>query len=640
MTINDKIFEYMEKKVKGFTKINKGGKILFTCPKTHLVKKEGVNCTVVPGSEKIQCLDCGFKGNIFDVVRLLEPEWKNKSDAEITDYLINSMKVDMYKELDYYADYGFSCVPVARNGKKPIETNWTEISHKDKVSFIKWLNNGLNLGIRTGEVSGITVIDVDNKECKIQDEVERKEYEESRKAFIEILDKSKTLMQNSTNGGRHYIFKYDKDIPQTVDIAGIKIDTRNDGGQFLCSPSVIDGKPYSWINLGVKIVPMSEELKHNLLELLEVKKGRSENIPNEDDRGLLAKSEGIGSAAKIELVNNNLDGCCNDTFVRLGGILINKFSANDTEFVLKLLNRQLLQNPIKEKEIEAMLGSLSGYKVSDEETSEKAIYHFLRQMQSDVDANDVIKGCFSGDRGKEPLVYKYLSKFVTEGRAIRMGRGRYKWREKIEWNDKFPTQGKEYKYKIPFFNEVSNFETGNIIMIGGKTGQGKTHQSMNIIKEMIAQGVKPYYVYSEAGSGWLRIANKLGIPEGSFFRSYHSNPLSIEIEPDSFTIIDWLLVEDKSITDVVFKHINEEMERKGGILIVLSQLKEDYSWFAPNMCKDYPALAARYIFDSEDGKMGHFQIDKMRSPKGDYRSYHLDATYDHTTKIFKVNTLI
>jgi hypothetical protein len=167
-----------------------------------------------------------------------------------------------------------------------------------------------------------------------------------------------------------------------------------------------------------------------------------------------------------------------------------------------------------------------------------------------------------------------------------------------------------------------------------------THQSMNILKFMIEQGIKPYYVYSEAGSGWLRIANKLGIQEGSFYRSYHANPLAIEIEQNAFTIIDWLLVEDKSITDVVFKHINEEMERKGGILFVFSQLKENYEWFAPNMCKDFPSFAARYIFDDESGKIGHFQIDKMRSPKGDYRNYTINCTYDHVTKIFKAESLI
>jgi len=635
MTINDKLFDYLEHKIKNFTKVKENGQIRFTCPRAHLHqrKTDDPSCTVMAGSEKIFCMQCSFKGNIFDVVRLIEEDKKNKSDAEITNYLINSMKVDMYKELDYYIDYGFSCVPVAKNGKRPIETNWTEISHKDKVSFIKWLNNGLNIGIRTGEVSDITVIDVDNKVIIDPDTIEK------RKDFITILDKSKTLMQNSANGGRHYVFKYDKDIPQTVDIAGIKIDTRCDGGQFLCSPSVIDGKIYSWINLGVKINPMSEDLKCKLLELLKVEKGRSKVAPMEDDRKLLI-GESIENENKPLLKNNNLEGGRNDTFVRMGGILINKLSVKDTEFVLKLMNRQLLEKPLDEREIEAMLGSLSQYKVSDEESHEKAIYNFLKMMQNDVDINDIVKGCFAGDRAKEPLVYKYLSKFVTEGRAIRMGRGRYKWREKIEWNDKFPTLGQNYKYKVPFFNEVSHFEEGNIIMIGGKTGQGKTHQSMNIIKFMIAQGIKPYYVYSEAGSGWLRIANKLGIAEGSFYRSYHSNPLAIEIEPNSFTIIDWLLVEDKSITDVVFKHINEEMERKGGILIVMSQLKENYEWFAPNMCKDYPSLTARYIFDDESGKSGHFQIDKMRSPKGDYRTYTINCTYDHVTKIFKTESLI
>ena len=51
------------------------------------------------------------------------------------------------------------------------------------------------------------------------------------------------------------------------------------------------------------------------------------------------------------------------------------------------------------------------------------------------------------------------------------------------------------------------------------------------------------------------------------------------------------------------------MRRKGGILVVFSQLKEDYSYFAVNLIKSFPSVACRYIYDDSTGVIGHFEVD-------------------------------
>lgn len=621
MDLSEKLFTYLKSKLKSFEKTTKKGAFLFTCPNiaNHKFKAKSPTATIITGSDKISCLQCSWKGTFFDVIRLLEPDKNNYSDAQITEYLINTMHVDLYSELEQYKIYKWALVPIARNGKSPIEKDWTNITHYEKVDWIKWLNNSLNIGVRTGEVSGITVIDVDNKNNLTE------EQKQIKVDLVTILNDTNTLEQNTPHGGKHYVFQYDKDIPQVVDIAGLKIDTRNDGGQILIQPSKIDNLSYTWLEaIDIKKIP--ENVKVKLLELMKVDVGRKEKMSQD-----LSNTNSGDNSIKVVV-----EGGRNDLLTSIGGILINKLSSEQTEFVLNIISRNFMNPPLPGFEIKNMLGSLAGYKENEDTTQEKLIFEYLKQMCNDVNAMDVVNSL----KLSRAIVDKYLSKFVKDGKAIRLSRGRYKYREQVEWSDKFGKLGDIYKYKIPYFNEIQDFEEGDIILLGAKPGHGKTTTSINILKQMADQGVKPYYIYSESGGRYQKIASKIGLIEGSFYHSYHANPLSIEIEPNSFTVLDWLLVSEKENTDTVFKFFTEEMERKGGILLIMMQLKDNYDWYAPNMVNQFPALGARYIMDSEDGKIGHWQVDKLRDPKGNYRNYPISCEFDFESKILTKKDLI
>jgi hypothetical protein len=95
-------------------------------------------------------------------------------------------------------------------------------------------------------------------------------------------------------------------------------------------------------------------------------------------------------------------------------------------------------------------------------------------------------------------------------------------------------------------------------------------------------------------------------------------------------------LENKAETDLVLKHLNDELQRKRGILIVFTQLKQDYGWFAPNLIEHFPTFAARYIQDNEQHTEGHWDISKIKEPRGNYTSYQLQCVYNHDTRIFEV----
>ena len=614
MITTEQLFLYLEKKIPTFIKTRKAktGELLFTCPNIANHKFKSAPSATFSPSGNVVCLICGWKGTMYDAIRILEEDKHNKTDAEIVDYLIGLLHLDMYAELNAYQIYGLALIPLLQNSKAPFEKGWTESQHKDKVQWIKWLNNNLNIGIRTGEVNNITDIDADFKVAPVG-------FEEIYEELI-ALD---TLMQDTPHG-KHFVIKYDKDIQQTTKIGGVHLDIRNDGGQIVAAPSQVDANSYKWQNLGTEIKTITPELKNKLLELMKVQNTNSIEVPEKGK-----------STEPLKLKNNNLDGCCNDTFVSIGGMLIKQLSPEQTEFTLNIMNKYLLENPMPSTAIKGMLNSLSEYKGTDEGTYEQIIYDYMKLMQTDVTPRDVIENT----KLPRNIVDKYLSKFVKDGKAVRLGRGRYQYKEKIEWSDSTPELVAEYKYKIPLFNDITIFQDRDVILLGAKTNDGKTTIALNMIKEMIAQGVKPYYIYSEAGSRWQKTSESLGIT-GKFYRTYHENPLAIELEYNSFSIIDWLHLEHKENTDTTLKHLNDELQRKGGILVIFTQLKQTSEWFAPNLIDHYPTFAARLIQDNDSKTESHFDISKIKEPRGNFCTYILPCEYNQETKIFKKRNLI
>lgn len=621
MLSQEQLFSYLEKKINNFVKTRKAktGELLFSCPNlhNHKFKSKSPTATFTP-SGNISCLICGWKGTMFDAIRILEEDKKNKTDAEITNYLIEELHLDMYAELNTYLTYEWSLVPLLKNTRDAFEKDWRNKEYKDKIRWIKWLNNELNIGLNC-ELNKLIAIDVDCKKSP-RDEIARINREE----IIKLLEKSNTLKANTPSGGNHYVFKWDEDLRhQEVNLGGTQIDTRTEG-QIAIAPSIRDGIPYKWVNLGIKIQEIPKELKTKLLELIKSKNNNSIEVPEKQKSTELPK-----------LKNNNLEGCCNDTFISLGGMLIKQLSPEQTEFVLNVMNRHLLESPMPSSAIKGMLGSLSDYKGNDEETHEKAIYDYLREMQSDITPRDII----DNTKLSRATVDKYLSKFVKEGKAVRMGRGRYQYKEKIEWSDSAPELVLEYKYKIPFFNDVAIFQDKDVILIGAKTNDGKTTVALNMLKEMIEQEVKPFYIYSEAGSRFQKTSQLLGIT-GKYYHTYHENPLAIELEYNAFSIIDWLHLEHKENTDTVLKHLNDELQRKGGILVIFTQLKTTSEWFAPNLIDHYPTFATRLIQDNDSKTMSHFDISKIKEPRGNFTSFVLPCEYNHETRVFKKKDLV
>ncbi len=132
----------------------------------------------------------------------------------------------------YVEDYLWSVIPVGED-KRPI-ASWKDSQEKalsvaefDAVIARNSTKKTSGMGLVTGKISGITVVDFD---------------EGSEDLFKDI----RTPTVRTGGGGKHYYFKYTPRISQGVNTT-LHIDIRNDGGYAILPPSVSTKGIYSWI---------------------------------------------------------------------------------------------------------------------------------------------------------------------------------------------------------------------------------------------------------------------------------------------------------------------------------------------------------------------------------------------------------
>jgi len=635
--------------LKGIKPTKVGKMIMFTCPFC-----EAGTANTIPNSTTLNCLSCKKRFNLIDIVKKLEN--KEGSDDEIIEYLKELLKIDgvvtkkeenKEKELlAFYEKSEFDLVPVAvicpycskgvltngtkclkcegtgNYGKNPIEKAWTTKSHKNKEEWGQWLSNELNLGVKTGKISNITVVDVDTKD--IPKELSK---------WLSI-DNPITLTQITKNG-YHFFFKYDSDFPKTR-IDEYKIDMENDGGQVVISPSKTSLYKRYFVNLQ-KIIEMPTELKKILQDKITVpRKTHSEKIKED------IQSENFKiNPADFLLKNNNLEGCCNASFIKLGGILRKNLNIKQTAFVLQLLNRHLLEHPMDDRSIDSMVQELDNYIVFDEHELAHEILEHIKEVKeitkSDLELS-MLDG-FSKGEGKKRF-NKTLQYLLKEDKITQRGK-HIKLIEDLDWTDTLINEGTPVGFKVPYFHDYAYFCKGDIIILGSQKKYGKTHLAMNMIKRLVKQGIKPYYVYNEKQGGrFAKIAMHLGLKEGDFWKARCSDPEGLILKPNSVTIYDWVRPNKKegfARTDLLFNDLVQKAEKTDSFLICFVQLRRDNTFFASDQIGQDTSLLSRYIYEKDnEGTYTKFVLDDTRERKFSAHTIEIPSVYNTTTKEVKL----
>jgi len=615
--------------------------------------KGSLNATIIPNTGKINCLGCNGKSSLLDIIRLNEVDKKNLSDEEILEYLKEILKVDVitpkeenkFEEiLNYYVANKFNLVPIARNEKYPVERDWTNQNHFDKDEWKQWLSSTLNLGLKTGKASGITVLDIDAMPSDIKKKIykgkatkeEKIEAEKIRDTKLaEILKalgnpETETLVQ-FTYGGIHLIYQYE-DLPKTR-IDELFMDVENDGGQIIIPPSKVSGTTRE-----LNLKPITK-MKPELLELLKKKI----TVPRKTESEQISEQIKTGDfkidPKDFELKNNNLEGCCNSSFISLAGVLRKELNANKTSYVLNVLNNSLLKSPMSRHTIDGMCREVEKYIIFDEQELAHQILKYLKEVETSNKNDLELSVCSEWTKGEgKTRLNKALRYLIREGKIKQKGTN-ISIIEDMNWTDTLIDVGNPLGFKVPYFHDYAYFCKGEIIIVGSQNKYGKTTIAMNFLKAIVMQGIKPYYIYNEKQGGrFAKTALHLGMKDGDFWQVRCSNPDNLILKENSVAIYDWVCPnkdEGFARTDLLYNGLVEKAEKTNSFLICFVQLKNDDTFFAPSQIGQYPSVLSRYLYESKDGLHTKFTLDKTRESKMRGKEFDIPCQYMWDTKEVK-----
>lgn len=141
-------------------------------------------------------------------------------------------------------------------GKHPRVQRGLKEASRDPAKVEEWFGPAAppaNIGLVTGEISGITVIDIDIGDGKFG--------AESWAEAIKDHGEPQTLMAQTGSGGMHVVFQYNSALKTASNVLGKGVDCRNDGGYIVAAPSRHrSGGVYSWLNWGEKIATLPAHL--------------------------------------------------------------------------------------------------------------------------------------------------------------------------------------------------------------------------------------------------------------------------------------------------------------------------------------------------------------------------------------------
>ncbi len=152
------------------------------------------------------------------------------------------MNLSEWVEL-YTKDFGFNCIPLKHQSKEPDVFSWKQFQGRQYTGSFK---EGQNVAIVCGKISGIVVIDIDDKTLINEILID----ENGKPTFQDW--KTRTLMTETARGIHIYVKPRDGKFPPTsklIDGRGRGIDIKGEGGYVVAPPSIHpDGSKYQVIS--------------------------------------------------------------------------------------------------------------------------------------------------------------------------------------------------------------------------------------------------------------------------------------------------------------------------------------------------------------------------------------------------------
>jgi len=432
-----------------------------------------------------------------------------------------------------YAESGFSVIPV-KPDKKPF-IKWEE-HQKQKASpdeirewWAKW--PGAMIGIVTGDISGLFVLDCDTAEG----------YEAVQE---HIPDSLLIPTARTPRGGWHLYFEAPEE-KLTIG-AGIipGVDFRGQGGYIIAPPSRNGaGSPYAWIE-GLSLDEITPQpIPEALQSLL---------LTNSLYRCVASEKESHKKSQEVTDSNNYLtEGRRdNDLFHAANCLVKGGCEIHTIKQILDMLARNS-NPPFPEKEIKTKIESALKRSERRERNIAEEVRKFLEVTTGHFQVTDCHAESQIVTKEDKHAVIVELKRLCDAGIIERYGskRGCYRTIESEADDIDFlnaSTEAVEIHWPFGIERYVKTLPK-NIIVIAGEPNAGKTAFLLNVIR--LNQAKHPIHFFSsEMGS--IELRDRLSkfdasLESWSFVAKERASNFADVIKPDAMNIIDFLEVHDE-----------------------------------------------------------------------------------------------
>lgn len=247
---------------------------------------------------------------------------------------------ELHKAAAGYAQRGLAVFPLSPKTKMPLKGSKgfkEATTNLDQIHQWWALTPNANIGIATGGISGIFVLDID-----VDDE---KDGEASLRALeTEYCQLPHSVEQITGGGGRQIIFEQSADITTSTNAGqlGEGLDIRGDGGYIVVPPSIHpNGKRYEW---SVDSANIFASIPHWLLELTtKPKEGEAYKSPQE----------------WCEIAQGVTKGQRNATLAQIAGKLFRHLPAHMAAELCAAWNEYRCQPPLDRREFQTVIRSIA-----------------------------------------------------------------------------------------------------------------------------------------------------------------------------------------------------------------------------------------------------------------------------------------
>ncbi|MFC1534408.1 bifunctional DNA primase/polymerase [Thermodesulfobacteriota bacterium] len=468
-----------------------------------------------------------------------------------------------------YRDMGNSVIPISPKSKKAL-VKWEEFQNRkaDKKQIHEWWKKApkANIGIVTGKISNLGVVDVDSRK--------------GHDAFVQILPKGlKTPVARTPKGGRHFYFKSREGLSNAVRFI-TDCDFRTDGGYIVAPPSIGEnGQQYYWLPqlaLGaVGTAPLPDAIYNILISINAFNRGEREGgsslRPHDVD-----KRRQVSSSVVINFDKGYRD---NSIFHIANHLVKGGMPFEEIQQLLSLIAINLCNPPYPQKEISIKIQSALKRAQLQERNLTQEVREWVLSSNGVFLSSDVYNCLQVSSRELKKNVSKILSRLSDEGVIERYGNKNGCFRRiegECETMDFLNAETEAITIGLPFgVSGMIEVMPGNIILIAGEPNCGKTAFLLNVIKNNM-QRFEVHYFNSEMGASELRKRLSkfadIRLDEWKFKPWERADNFGdvIKSGKDKINIIDFLELHD-NFYEVSGKLAEIHKKLKGAIAVVALQ---------------------------------------------------------------------